>query len=140
MIDSAHHDDPDDTRPVGLGKADALFVASSLANFFEAGWSIQVLVGDADRAQYEASRLARPESERHLAHMAEIAAALPPAVRAQMPKVDWESWIEIGQHLPPRTAHDRALVWTAISVWLPEAGAVMRRYRRQLPGLWRFRL
>jgi uncharacterized protein with HEPN domain len=117
-----------------------LYVASLLANFFEAGWSIQVLVGDADQAQYEASRLARPAVEKHLRHMADFAAALPEHVRVQMPKVDWQNWVELGEHLPPRDARDRALVWTAIHAWLPPDGQALRRYRRQLPDLWHFKL
>lgn len=117
-----------------------LYVAGLLAGFFEAGWSIQVLLGDADRAQFEGSRLARPQVEGHLRTMADVARTLPEAVRLQMPKVDWDSWAELGNHLPPRTAHDRALVWTAIEAWLPPAGAALRRYRQQLPQLWRLSL
>lgn len=120
--------------------SNALYVASLLGNFFEAGWAIQVLVGDADQAQYEASRLARPEVEKHLRSMADTARDLPEDVRAQMPRVDWESWIALGEHLPPRDARARALVWTAIDAWLPPAGLELRRYRRQLPQLWRFEL
>ena len=120
--------------------ANDLYVASLLAGFFEAGWSIQVLLGDADQAQFEHSRLARPQIEVHLKRMSDIARTLPADVRASMPKVDWESWAELGAHLPPRTAHDRALVWTAIDAWLPPDGAALRRYRRELPELWRFRL
>ncbi len=117
-----------------------LYAASLLKGFFEAGWSIQVLLGDADRAQYEQSRLARPRIEMHLQHMADAARALPAVVKAQMPKVDWQSWAELGEHLPPRTSHDRDLVWTAIEAWLPPAGAALRRYRKDLPELWRFKL
>ncbi len=117
-----------------------LYVASLLKGFFEAGWSIQVLLGDADQAQYEQSRLARPRIEMHLKHMTDAAKALPEEVKALMPKVDWESWAELGEHVPPRSAHDRSLVWTAIDVWLPPAGAALRRYRRELPELWRFKL
>jgi uncharacterized protein with HEPN domain len=117
-----------------------MYVASLLAGFFEAGWSIQVLVGDADRPQYEGSRLARPQVEKHLRTMVNVAAALPQAVRDQMPKVDWDSWVELGQHLPPRSEHDRALLWTAIDAWLPPAGAALRRYRLQMPQLWQFNL
>jgi uncharacterized protein with HEPN domain len=138
-------DSADSSKEPGQGvppmaPAQDLYVASSLANFFEAGWSVQVLVGDATQAQYEASRITRPEAEQHLRHMAEIARALPHEVRAQMPKLDWQSWMELGEHLPPRNAHDRALVWTAITAWLPDSGATLRRYRRQLPALWRFKL
>ncbi len=118
--------------------ADQLVVSSLLKSFFEAGWAIQVLLGDADRPTYEASRITRPQAEHHLKTMVDVAGALPAEVRQLMPQMDWDSWIELGQHLPPRTAHDRDLIWTAISVWLPPAGAVMRRYRRELPQLWRF--
>jgi uncharacterized protein with HEPN domain len=120
--------------------SDNLVVSSLLKSFFEAGWAIQVLLGDADRTTYEASRITRPQAERHLQAMVDVAGALPAAVRELMPLMDWDSWVELGQHLPPRNAHDRDLIWTAVSVWLPPAGAVMRRYRRELPQLWRFQL
>lgn len=115
-----------------------LYVASLLANFFDAGWSIQVLLGDMDRAQYEASRLARPEIERHLRTMADSARALPEAVRAQMPKVDWSAWAALTDELPPHSEAARARVWTVLSTWLPPAGAELRRYRARLPALWAF--
>jgi uncharacterized protein with HEPN domain len=139
MTDSADKQSGD-SKASGLMPQGDLYVSSLLANFFEAGWSIQVLVGDADQAQYEASRLARPEAEKHLANMAAIAQALPESVRALMPKVDWQSWIELGDYLPPKDAHARSLAWTAIHAWLPPAGAAMRRYRRELPDLWRFKI
>lgn len=120
--------------------APAMYIASLLANFFEAGWSIQVLLGDMNRSQYEASRLARPTIERHLRTMSDSARALPAEVREQMPRVDWQSWEELGDYVPPRDEHARALVWTALESWLPPAGAELRRYRRQLPALWRFQL
>ena len=115
-----------------------LYVASLLANFFDAGWSIQVLLGDMDRAQYEASRLARPEIERHLKTMADSARALPEDVRAQMPKVDWSAWAALTDGLPPHSEAARARVWTVLSTWLPPAGAELRWYRARLPGLWAF--
>jgi uncharacterized protein with HEPN domain len=117
-----------------------LYVASLLANFFEAGWAIQVLVSDANQAQYESSRLARPEVEKHLRHMAEIARSLPEDARQQMPKVDWDSWMELADIVPPQDARQRALVWAVIHAWLPVTGQELRRYRRQLPQLWSFKL
>lgn len=123
-----------------MSTAPAIFTASLLANFFEAGWSIQVLLSDMDRVQYEASRLARPHIERHLKTMSDSARALPEDVRHLMPRVDWQSWEELGEHLPVRNDADQTLVWVAIRDWLPPAGAELRRYRRQLPDLWRFQL
>lgn len=115
-----------------------LFVASLLANFFDAGWAIQVLLGDMDRTQYEASRLARPEIERHLRTMADSAQALPEEVRALMPKVDWAAWAALAARLPPQDDAARAKVWTVISVWLPPDGQALRAYRARLPEWWRF--
>lgn len=116
-----------------------IYAASLLANLFEAGASIQVLFGDIDRAQYEASRLTRPEIERLLRVMIDTVAALPDSVRERMPEVDWQSWEELGAHLPPRSAADRGLVWSALSTWLAPTGSTLRRYRRQLPALWQVR-
>jgi len=120
------------------GSMQQLYVASLLANFFDAGWAIQVLVSDMDRAQYEASRLARPEIERHLRAMADSAQALPEEVRTLMPKVDWAAWAALGARLPPKDDAARAQVWTVISVWLPPDGQALRGYRARLPEWWRF--
>lgn len=125
---------------MNASSAPPLYIASLLANFFEAGWSIQVLLGDMNRAQFEASRLARPEIERHLRTMSDSARALPAEVRDQMPRVDWQSWEDLGAYVPPHDEHARSLVWTALEAWLPPAGAELRRYRRRLPELWRFQL
>lgn len=119
--------------------AQQIFNASLLTGFFEAGWSIQVLLGDMDRRQYEASRLARPEIERHLLTMSNCARDLPPDLRARMPRVDWSAWVELASSLPPVKDLDRAKIWTVISEWLPPAGAEMRRYRAQMPELWAFK-
>lgn len=117
-----------------------MVVASLLANFFDAGGAIQVLLGDMDRRQYEASRLARPEIERHLRTMADSAAALPEDVRAQMPRVLWADWAGLAALLPPRDEATRMRLWQVLSEWLPPAGAALRRYRARLPALWAFRL
>lgn len=136
--------DPPPSRPgpadAGTDGSQALVTAALLAGFFEAGWSIQVLVGDADRATFEASRIARPQAQQHLQRMSTLAARLPEDVRERMPRVDWQAWIDLGAHLPPRDLRDRTLVWVAISAWLPPTGSELRRYRRLLPQLWRFRL
>jgi len=115
-----------------------VFVAALLANFFEAGRSIQILVGDASQKQYENSRMTRPEVEKHMRIMADSASNLPDEVRKLMPKVDWQSWAELGKFLPPNDAHSRNLVWTVIEFWLPNEGVELRKYRRNLPELWRF--
>lgn len=117
----------------------ALFTAALLANFFEAGWSIQVLVGDMDRKQYFASRLARPEIEKHLRTMVDSAKSLPPEVREQMPKVDWEAWVELEPALACSTETQRDLVWVVIEKWLPPTGHHLRQYRSQRPELFAFR-
>jgi uncharacterized protein with HEPN domain len=69
--------------------SDNLYVAALLANFFEAGCSIQILVGDTSQKQYESSRLTRPEVEKHMSIMTDSARSLPDEVRKLMPKVDW---------------------------------------------------
>ena len=127
-------------NPAIMSTTGDLYVASLLAGFFEAGWSVQVLVGDSDRQQFEASRLARPKVVKHLKTMSDTARALPDDIKARMPKVDWQSWVDLGDYLPPRNERARALVWTAIEAWLPPAGAALRRYRHQMPELWQFKL
>jgi len=96
-----------------------MLTAALLANFFDAGWAIQVLVSDMDSHQYFASRLARPEIEKHLYTMIASAKALPPEVRAQMPMVDWPAWITLEDALPCTDETRRQRVWTAIENWLP---------------------
>jgi hypothetical protein len=71
--------------------------------------------------------------------MTDTARALPEDVRIMMPKVDWQSWEELSGFLPPQDDHSRDLVWIVIDSWLPATGVALRRYRRQLPQLWRFK-
>ncbi|WP_018412278.1 ribonuclease HepT family protein [Methyloversatilis thermotolerans] len=117
-----------------------MLTAALLANFFEAGWSVQVLLGDMDRSQYLSSRLARPQIEKHLRTMAETAGALPEEIRRQMPNVDWASWAALASALPPNNAARMDRVWTAITEWLPPTGLAMRQYRFRMPELFAFRL
>ncbi|PXW94373.1 uncharacterized protein with HEPN domain [Sphaerotilus hippei] len=120
--------------------ASDLYVASLLTSLFEAGACIQVLLGDADRAQYEQSRLARPAILRHLRTLCDSARDLPEPVRARLPRVDWQSWEELGDRLSREDEASRRLVWAALESWLPEAGLELRRYRQRWPELWRFTL
>jgi len=117
-----------------------MYVAALLANFFDAGHSVQVLLGDMDRAQYFASRLARPTIEKHLRTMSETAAALPTETRDQLAKVDWQAWIDLGPMLDCSTPDKRDAVWIAIEKWLPPAGLYLRQYRAKLPELFAFKL
>lgn len=117
-----------------------MLTAALLANFFDAGWAIQVLVSDMDSHQYFASRLARPEIEKHLRTMIASAKALPPEVRAQMPMVDWPAWITLEDTLPCTDETQRQRVWTAIENWLPPTGRHLRQYKQQMPELFVFRL
>lgn len=117
-----------------------MLTAALLANFFEAGWSIQVLLSDMDRNGYLSSRLARPRIERHLLTMAETARALPENVRRQMPNVDWEAWADLASALPPNTAMKMDRVWTAIAEWLPPTGFHLRQYRSRMPELFAFKV
>ena len=119
--------------------SNSLYVAALLANFFEAGCAIQILVGDASQKQYEASRLTRPEVETQMRIMINTAKVLPEGVCKKMPKIDWQSWAELGEFLPPQDAYSRDLVWNVIEFWLPRDGMELRRYRRQLTQLWRFK-
>jgi uncharacterized protein with HEPN domain len=117
-----------------------MLTAALLANFFDAGCAIQVLLSDMDSSQYFASRLARPEIEKHLRTMINSAKALPPEVRAQLADVDWPAWIALADALPPVNATQRQHVWTALDKWLPVTGRQLRKYKHQLPELFAFRL
>ncbi|WP_245591285.1 hypothetical protein [Derxia gummosa] len=118
----------------------AMFVAALLANFFEAGHAIQVLIGDMTREQYFASRLARPSIQKHLATMVESAKALPQETRDELAKVDWQAWIDLGAMLDCSTRDKRDAVWIAIEKWLPPTGLYLRQYRAKKPELFQFRL
>jgi uncharacterized protein with HEPN domain len=120
----------------GLDPAERMYVAGLLNGFFEAGWSIQVLLGDMDEAEFRTSRLARPAILDHLRNMSGCARELPPSVRDQMPDVDWLAWESLAAVLPPRTHAHEQQVWTVLQHWLGPAGQALRRYRRRLPALW----
>lgn len=115
-----------------------LHVPALLANFFDAGWSIQVLLGDMDQRQFLASRIARPEIERHLRVMAHSARALPAEVKAELDRVDWAAWDALEAAVGGDTPADRHAVWIALETWLPPTGARLREYRARKPALFRF--
>lgn len=117
-----------------------MLTAALLANFFDAGWAIQILVSDMDSYQYFASRLARPEIEKHLRTLVNSAKALPPEVRAQLPMVDWTAWIALEDALPSANETQRQRIWIAIENWLPATGRHLRQYKHQMPELFAFRL
>ncbi|WP_085314786.1 hypothetical protein [Derxia lacustris] len=117
-----------------------MYVAALLANFFEAGHAIQVLMGDITREQYFASRLARPSIQKHLRTMADSAAALPPETRELLAKVDWQGWIDLGEMLDCSTPDKRDAVWIALEKWLPPAGLYLRQYRARYPELFTFKI
>lgn len=121
----------------GLDPAQRMYVAGLLNGFFEAGWSIQVLLGDMDEAEFRASRLARPAILDHLRTMSSCARELPAPVREQMPDVDWATWAALDSVLPPRSPAQEQQVWSVLQHRLAPAGQALRSYRRRLPGLWR---
>lgn len=116
-----------------------MYVAALLANFFEAGHAIQILIGDMTREQYFRSRLTRREIEKQLAAMIATAAELPEAVKKELSDVDWQAWIDLTPMLDCSTREKRDAVWTAIEEWLPPTGFHLRRYRWSKPGLFEFK-
>ncbi|WP_424192062.1 hypothetical protein ACMYR3_11345 [Ampullimonas aquatilis] len=121
----------------GAGK---LLTAALLNNFFDAGWAIQVLVGDMDMPQFLSSRLARPEMEKHLQVMVDSAKALPEPVCELMPKVDWASWAELDGAIGSPLPEQQTRVWEAIDQWLPPTGHYLNQYRARMSELFTFRL
>jgi uncharacterized protein with HEPN domain len=115
-----------------------IYAAGLLANFFESGGAVQVLIGDMDQAQYFASRLTRREIERHLRIMNETAAALPEDVRAQLSVVNWQAWIDLSAALPCDSRVQKDIVWHALETLVPITGYHLRHYKAKLPELFRF--
>ncbi|GAB4063128.1 hypothetical protein GCM10028811_34980 [Uliginosibacterium sediminicola] len=117
-----------------------IYAAGLLANFFESGWAIQVLIGDMDRAQYFASRLTRAEIKRHLRIMVDMAVALPEEVSAQMPLVNWQAWRELDAALPCLSRAQKDVVWFTLETLVPVTGYHLRQYKAKLPELFSFSL
>jgi uncharacterized protein with HEPN domain len=117
-----------------------IYAASLLANFFEAGWAIQVLIGDMDRQQYFASRLTRREIRRHLGIMVETAAALPDEVREKTSDVAWQTWVELEASLDCQTRKQKDAVWAALETLVPVTGFYLRQYKARQPELFSFKL
>ncbi|WP_345534676.1 hypothetical protein [Viridibacterium curvum] len=118
----------------------ALYAAGLLANFFDAGWSVQILMGDMDRAQYFASRLTRREIKKHLRIMIDTVSLLPVDVREQMPAINWQAWRELGAALPCLSRAQKDTVWYALETLVPITGYHLRQYRAKLPDLFAFRM
>ena len=117
-----------------------IYAAGLLANFFESGGAVQVLIGDMDSEQFFASRLTRREIERHLRIMVETASALPAEVRAQLSVVNWQAWIDLEAALPCLSRVQREIVWHALETLTPITGYHLRQYKAKQPELFRFSL
>jgi uncharacterized protein with HEPN domain len=104
----------------------------------QAGTSIAILTEGLERPELLRSRLTRSEVLRQLSLLAASAADVEPAMRAQMPELDWAGWDRMGSRFSSkaREALDEAL-WFSVSSLVPATLLWLRVYQQSQPALFR---
>jgi uncharacterized protein with HEPN domain len=104
----------------------------------QAGTSVAILTEGLERPELLRSRLTRAEVLRQLQALAASSAAVEPALRAQMPELDWNAWDSMATRFaaPAGEALDEAL-WFAASALVPATLLWLRVYQQSHPALFR---
>lgn len=115
-----------------------ILTGALLALIEQSGTAVLTLVEGQERDQLLRSRLTRAEVLRQLTTLARSATQVEPALRADMPELDWPGWDAIGPRLagPPGAALDEAL-WFACESLVPATLLWLRVYREGQPALFR---
>lgn len=104
----------------------------------QAGMAVVTLVEGLERDELLRSRLTRSEVLRQLKLLADSAGQVDPAVRRDMPELDWPGWDALRPRLsgPAGAALDEAL-WFACESLVPATLLWLRVYRQSQPALFR---
>ncbi|WP_051378418.1 hypothetical protein [Derxia gummosa] len=139
--DGARGDGASAAGASGAGRLPDLLSAAQLGIFDDAGAVILSFSYENDPDAFFASRIARREVEARLATMADAARRLPPGLRAELEKVDWDAWWSLGETLASRADDDAARIelWKAIKTLVPESLLWLRRYKVARPELFALR-
>lgn len=112
--------------------------ASALRSLIEqTGLDVATLAEGLDEADLRRSRLTRAELLRHLRVLANIAIAVPPSAREDMPELDWEGWRLLALRLQAETGDDLdQALWFAIHSVVSATLLWLRVYRQNQPQLF----
>lgn len=104
----------------------------------QAGTAIATLVEGLERDELLRSRLTRAEVLRQLKALADSAGQLEPAVRGEMPELDWTGWDAMRPRFsgPSGESLDEAL-WFACESLVPATLLWLRVYQQSQPVLFR---
>ncbi len=104
----------------------------------QAGISIATLIEGLEQSELLRSRLTRAEVLRQLRTLADSAGQVEPAMRRDMPELDWAGWDAMRPRFstPPGEALDEAL-WFACESLVPATLLWMRVYQQSQPELFR---
>ncbi len=117
---------------------DHVFGSALLALIEQAGTGIATLIEGLARDELLRSRLTRAEVLRQLRTLADSAGQVPPALRGEMPEIDWPGWDAMRARLkaPPGPVLDEVLVFACESL-VPATLLWLRVYRTSRPALFR---
>lgn len=115
-----------------------VFGSALLALIEQAGTGIAILIEGLARDELLRSRLTRAEVLRQLRTLADSAGQVPPALRADMPELDWPGWDAMRARLkaPSGPALDEALGFACESL-VPATLLWLRVYQKSQPALFR---
>lgn len=110
--------------------------ASLLSIIEEAGVAVLTLTEGLEKDEFLASRLTRPETQRHLKIMGESAASLPPTMRPLLAEVDWSGWQIVARQLGENSDAEQEALWFAVRALVPATLMWLRVYRTNQPEVF----
>ena len=123
--------------PPGFGYY--LWVAALLGNLHDSGFAVDTCVAGQEKDALFASQLTRQQVLQCLKVMINSAEDLPPAVKAQLPGIDWPALRSLRVKLGARNSKERDELWEAMTTLVPTTLRALNRYRKHRPELFAFR-
>lgn len=123
--------------PPGFGYY--LWVAALLGNLHDSGFAVDTCVAGQEQDGLFASQLTRQQVLQCLKVMINSAEDLPPAIKAQLPGIDWPAFRKLKNRLGARNNKERNELWEAMTHLVPTTLRALNRYRKHRPEFFTFR-
>ena len=113
-----------------------VWLAGVLGNAQDAAVAVLRCRTGSEQDEFFASRALCQAGIQALATLQQSVAALPAEIRRELGGVDWESWQNLDEFMPPITAHRRDQVWEAMGGLASSLLMGLQRLRRRTPSLF----
>ena len=109
--------------------------AALLGLMRQLGLDIITLTEELGESEFFASRITRMETLKLLSNMAKTVSDIPADVRAQLPQIDWATWMALPEKLARPVQHPFQ-IWVAIRELTPMTVQQLNDYKRTQPKLF----